>query len=54
VVLVALTGWGQEADRQRTLDAGFDMHLVNPVDHDVLFQLLSDRPLGGAPLQRAT
>jgi PAS domain S-box-containing protein len=29
--LVALTGWGQATDRQRTADAGFDLHLVKPV-----------------------
>jgi CheY-like chemotaxis protein len=32
VVLVAMTGYGQEADRQRSLDAGFNHHLVKPVD----------------------
>jgi len=30
--LVALTGWGQQQDRQRTRDAGFDHHLVKPAD----------------------
>ena len=30
VVLVALTGWGQEEDRRRTKEAGFDLHLVKP------------------------
>ena len=34
--LVALTGWGQEADRQRSREAGFDLHFVKPVDPDVL------------------
>ena len=34
LVIVALTGWGQEEDRQRSLDAGFDTHLVKPVDHE--------------------
>ena len=32
VVLVALTGYGQESDRHRTQEAGFDQHLVKPVD----------------------
>jgi CheY-like chemotaxis protein len=32
VVLVAVTGWGQEDDRRRAIDAGFDDHLVKPVD----------------------
>jgi CheY-like chemotaxis protein len=32
VVLVALTGYGQDSDRQRTREVGFDHHLVKPVD----------------------
>jgi signal transduction histidine kinase len=32
VLLVALTGWGQEADRRQARDAGFDRHLLKPVD----------------------
>jgi signal transduction histidine kinase/CheY-like chemotaxis protein len=39
-VLVALTGWGQDADRQRSRDAGFDAHIVKPVDAQVLANLL--------------
>jgi len=31
VLLVALTGFGQDSDRQRTAEAGFDRHLVKPV-----------------------
>jgi CheY-like chemotaxis protein len=31
-MLVALTGWGQETDRQRSKEAGFDVHMVKPVD----------------------
>lgn len=34
--LIALTGYGQSADRQRALDAGFDLHLVKPADPDAL------------------
>lgn len=34
--LVALTGYGQDTDRRRTTDAGFDRHLVKPVDFDRL------------------
>jgi signal transduction histidine kinase/ActR/RegA family two-component response regulator len=41
VLMVALTGWGQDDDRQRSRDAGFDQHLVKPVDHDVLLSLLA-------------
>ena len=40
-VLVALTGWGQPEDRQRTLEAGFDHHLVKPVEAEALHQLLA-------------
>ena len=39
--LIALTGWGQQDDRRRSREAGFDHHLVKPVDHDVLEQLLA-------------
>ena len=40
LMLVALTGWGQDADRQKSRDAGFDAHLVKPVDAQVLTNLL--------------
>ena len=42
VVMIALTGWGQDEDRRRSMDAGFDRHLVKPVDPLVLEKLLSD------------
>jgi CheY-like chemotaxis protein len=38
--LVALTGWGQDRDRQRTKEAGFDDHLVKPVEPQALERLL--------------
>ncbi len=40
-LLVALTGWGQEEDRRRTKQTGFNHHLVKPADLAVLQQLLS-------------
>lgn len=40
VYLVALTGYGQPADREKALEAGFDEHLVKPVDPDRLCRLL--------------
>jgi CheY-like chemotaxis protein len=40
IVLMAVTGWGQEADKQRTIEAGFDHHLVKPVNPSVLAKLL--------------
>jgi PAS domain S-box-containing protein len=39
-LLVALTGWGQVADRDRTQDAGFDFHLVKPADPDEILGLI--------------
>ena len=40
ITLIALTGWGQESDRQRAMDAGFDRHLTKPVDPDALQSLM--------------
>jgi CheY-like chemotaxis protein len=40
-LLIALTGWGQEADRARGRQAGFHQHLVKPVDPDVLRTVLA-------------
>ena len=40
IVLVAVTGWGQETDRDQSKSAGFDHHLVKPVDPAALVQLL--------------
>ena len=41
IMLVALTGWGQASDRERSTEAGFNVHLVKPVDFAVLTKLLS-------------
>jgi CheY-like chemotaxis protein len=40
LVLIAATGWGQEKDRQRAFEAGFDHHLTKPIDFDQLRLLL--------------
>lgn len=40
--LVALTGYGQPDDRRRALEAGFDTHLVKPVDPDDLVRILAE------------
>ena len=40
VVLAALTGWGQQEDRRRTSEAGFDHHLVKPPETAVLERVL--------------
>ncbi|NKE68443.1 response regulator [Ramlibacter sp. RBP-2] len=49
--MVALTGWGQEADRQRGREAGFDHHLVKPADIAAIQALLAE--LSGAAAARA-
>ncbi len=41
--IVALTGWGQDEDRRRAQEAGFDHHLVKPVDLGALRSLLAER-----------
>ncbi|MEP6780910.1 MAG: PAS domain S-box protein, partial [Gemmatimonadaceae bacterium] len=40
IVLVALSGWGQPEDRRQSAEAGFDTHLVKPIERDTLSQLL--------------
>jgi PAS domain S-box-containing protein len=56
VVIAALTGWGQDRDRQKAWEAGFDHYFVKPVDHAALRKLLdalpevaSAPPDGGTP-----
>lgn len=44
LLLIALTGWGQEADRRQALEAGFDHHLCKPVDPDQLIRLIGAAP----------
>jgi CheY-like chemotaxis protein len=41
MVLVAVTGWGQEEDRRRSQEAGFNAHMVKPVDPAALQRLLT-------------
>ena len=41
MVVVALTGWGHDEARAKTRQAGFDMHLVKPVDPETLFLVLA-------------
>jgi CheY-like chemotaxis protein len=42
-LLVAVTGYGQDSDRTKALAAGFDAHLVKPVDTGKLLQMLASR-----------
>jgi CheY-like chemotaxis protein len=43
LLLVAMTGWGQEEDRRRSQEAGFNHHLVKPADPEALNQLLAQQ-----------
>jgi CheY-like chemotaxis protein len=53
VLLVALTGWGQEEDRRRTTEAGFDVHLVKPVEPGALDNVLTHPKLSPLGDQRS-
>ena len=46
VVMIALTGWGQDVDRRRSHESGFDHHMVKPVEHGALVKLLSPDTTG--------
>jgi PAS domain S-box-containing protein len=48
--IVAITGWGQQADRARSAEAGFDLHLVKPVDEGALQEVLENGDRNGATL----
>ena len=52
IKLIAVTGWGQEADKRRALAAGFDHHLTKPIEFEKLKELI-DNPgpprRGGRP-----
>jgi CheY-like chemotaxis protein len=50
-MLIAMTGWGQESDKQHAREAGFDRHLTKPIDMDRLMLIIEQRasPLGHAP-----
>jgi signal transduction histidine kinase/CheY-like chemotaxis protein len=53
VALIALTGWGQEQDRHRSRDSGFDHHLVKPLDLPMLQAMLSSLDAPERPSMRA-
>jgi signal transduction histidine kinase/ActR/RegA family two-component response regulator len=52
-ILIALTGWGQQQDRRRTREAGFDVHLTKPVNYQAIAKLLNDLS-GDAKLTQRT
>jgi len=47
MILIALSGWGQQLDRQRTKAAGFDAHLTKPAKYETLMAVLNELPLDG-------
>lgn len=54
MVIIAQSGWGQETDRRRTSEAGFDHHLVKPVDPEALMRLLRSKHSDLAPESRSS
>jgi two-component system CheB/CheR fusion protein len=53
-LLIALTGYGRESDRQAALDAGFDAHLVKPLDPTALYALIADRQHATRAVQQSS
>jgi PAS domain S-box-containing protein len=49
VVMIALTGWDQEETRRRIIDAGFDAHLIKPVDPGAVMELIASRLRAARP-----
>jgi CheY-like chemotaxis protein len=44
IIIIAISGWGQDRDKHKALESGFDHHLTKPVEHATLEKLLA--PLG--------
>ena len=40
-IIIAISGYGRDEDRRRSKEAGFDHHLIKPLDHEALISLLS-------------
>ena len=51
MIIIALTGWGQEGDRRRSQEAGCDGHLVKPVNLPDLEKLLTESPARTAAVE---
>ena len=47
--LIAVTGWGQDEDRQRSSEVGLNLHMVKPVEPSVLEKLLAELRVDGRP-----
>jgi CheY-like chemotaxis protein len=44
VIIIAISGYGQDDDRNRSLDAGFNHHLVKPLEFETVAELLAQKP----------
>jgi PAS domain S-box-containing protein len=53
-LLIAVSGYGQDEDKRRSREAGFDEHLVKPVDVDALLELIAQRVGTSPPSRRGT
>jgi DNA-binding response OmpR family regulator len=42
VTILAVSGWGQDDDRRKSREAGFDNHMVKPLDYNTLLKLLAE------------
>jgi CheY-like chemotaxis protein len=49
MIIIALSGWGQQKDKDRSAASGFDLHLVKPVEAQTLIEMLSSAPPGQTP-----
>ena len=50
--LIAVTGWGQEEDRQRSSEVGLNVHMVKPVEPAALEKLLAELPQNHTPQEQ--
>ena len=53
MMVIAQTGWGLEEDKRQSLEAGFDAHLVKPVDYVVLAKILTGMPAARIQVERS-
>jgi PAS domain S-box-containing protein len=52
LTIIAMTGWGQDEDRRKSREAGFDGHLVKPVDFEQLERVMAERKARRTPVSR--
>jgi DNA-binding response OmpR family regulator len=54
MILITVTGWGQEDDRRKSKEAGFDHHMVKPVEPQSLMKLLTEFSEAGVRKHRSS